>query len=70
MLFKAGEKVKYIGTAIPQYTGKVLEVSRVISLGYILLFPEEDRGLIELEGFGVWKKESLICGFDEVEATK
>ncbi|MCU2241445.1 hypothetical protein N2D50_04100 [Enterococcus faecalis] len=67
MSIQPGDKVKYIGTAIPKYTGKILEVERVIPLGYILLFPEEDRGLIEFEGFGVWKKESLICGFDEVE---
>lgn len=67
MKFKSGDKVKYIGTAIPKYTGKILEVAKVIPSGYILLFPEGDRELIGFEGFGVWKKESLICGFDEVE---
>lgn len=67
MTIKQGDKVKYIGTAIPEYTGKMLEVEKVIPLGYILLFPEEDRGIIGFEGFGVLKKESLICGFDEVE---
>ncbi|NSM31421.1 hypothetical protein HRE39_09485 [Enterococcus faecalis] len=66
MNFKSGDKVKYIGTAIPEYTGKILEVEKVIPLGYILLFPEKDRGLLGIEGFGVLKKESLICGFDEV----
>ncbi|EGO5061076.1 hypothetical protein ACFJX1_11920 [Enterococcus faecalis] len=67
MNIKSGDKVKYIGTAIPEYTGKILEVEKVIPLGYILLFPEKDRGLLGIEGFGVLKKESLICGFDEVE---
>lgn len=67
MNIKTGDKVKYIGKAIPEYTGKILEVKKVIPSGYILLFPEEDRGLLGIEGFGVWKKESLICGFDEVE---
>lgn len=56
MVIKQGDKVKYIGTAIPEYTGKILEVKKVIPSGYILLFPEEDRGLIGIEGFGVWKK--------------
>ncbi|MDK7910796.1 hypothetical protein [Enterococcus faecalis] len=64
MVIKQGDKVKYIGTAIPEYTGKVLEVEKVTPSSYILLFPEEDR---EIEGLGIWKKESLICGFDEVE---
>ncbi|TKQ08765.1 hypothetical protein, partial [Enterococcus faecalis] len=60
MSIQPGDKVKYIGTANPKYTGKILEVEKVIPLGYILLIPEEDRGLIGFEGFGVWKKESLI----------
>lgn len=64
---RIGEKVKYIGTAIPKYTGEILEVQSIVNAGIILLFPEKDRGLIELEGAGVWKEESLICGFDEVE---
>lgn len=64
---RIGEKVKYIGTAIPKYTGKILEVKSIVNAGIILFFPEKDRGLIELEGAGVWKEESLICGFDEIE---
>ena len=67
MSIQPGDKVKYIGKGVTKYTGKILEVEKVIPLGCILLFPEEDRGLIGFEGLGVWKKESLICGFDEVE---
>lgn len=66
-MIKAGDKVKYIGNSIPKYTGETLEVQSVVKIGLILLFPEKDRGLVELEGAGVWKSESLICGFDEIE---
>lgn len=66
-MIKPGDKVKYIGTNIPKYTGEILEVQSVVKIGLILLFPEKDRGLVDLEGAGVWKSESLICGFDDVE---
>ena len=46
MSIQPGDKVKYIGKGVPKYTGKILEVEKVIPLGCILLFPEEDRGLI------------------------
>lgn len=64
---RIGEKVKYVGTANPKYTGEVLEIKSIVNAGLILLFPEKDRGIVELEGAGVWKEDSLICGFDEVE---
>lgn len=66
-MIKPGDKVKYIGTNIPKYTGEILEVKSVVKIGLILLYPEKDRGLVDLEGAGVWKNESLICGIDDVE---
>lgn len=35
---------------VPKYTGKILEVEKIIPLVYILLFPEEDRGVIGIRG--------------------
>lgn len=60
-------EVKYIGTALPKYTGQMLEVKRYVSAGVILYLPEEDRSHVAIEGGGVWKSNSLLCGLDEIE---
>lgn len=66
-MINSGDKVKYIGTKIPEYTNQILEVSRVISKGLIIVFPEKDRREVIFDGLDSWKCQSLICGFDEVE---
>ncbi|MET1201224.1 hypothetical protein [Enterococcus faecalis] len=66
MDIKQGDKVKYIGTAIPEYTNQFLVVKSVLGKGLILEFPEKDKRKVALEG-GIWDMNSLICGFDEVE---
>ncbi|WP_313886599.1 hypothetical protein [Enterococcus hulanensis] len=62
-----GDKVRYIGTSSPDHTGKILEVKTIVNAGLILLFPIEDRSLVALEGAGIWKSESLLCGFEDIE---
>ena len=70
-MIKQGDKVKYIGAALPQYTGEILEVKAINDRGVvILLTPERDRGFLEIEGMGVWRKESLICDISEVEEVR
>lgn len=70
MQIKPGDKVKYIGTGVRQYTGQMLEVKSVLKDGVILLFPEKDRGCVAIEGGGTWGTESLLCGFSEVEVNE
>lgn len=60
-------KVKYTGTALPKYTGQMLEVKGYVNAGVILYLPEEDRSPVAIEGGGVWKSESLLCGLEEIE---
>ncbi|MBO1084635.1 hypothetical protein [Enterococcus faecalis] len=67
MSIQLGVKVKYIGKGVPQYTNQFLVVKAVLVNGLILEFPEEDKREVVLEDCGIWKEESLICGFDEVE---
>ncbi|MBO1106102.1 hypothetical protein FQT01_12440 [Enterococcus faecalis] len=67
MSIQPGDKVKYIGKGVPQYTNQFLVVKAVLVNGLILEFPEEDKREVVLEDCGIWKEESLICGFDEVE---
>lgn len=67
MDIKQGDKVKYIGTAIPEYTNQFLVVKSVLGKELILEFPEKDKRKVALEGSGIWDMNSLICGFDEVE---
>lgn len=66
-MIKPGDKVKYIGTGVPKYTGQILEVSAKFQTCVSLFFPEEDRGFTAIENLGVWRSESLLCGFSEVE---
>ncbi len=69
-MIKAGDKVKYVGTRVQQYTNKVLEVDRVLEHSVILKFPLEDRGEVVLDGFDRWKYGTLFCRLDEVEDSK
>lgn len=66
MDIKQGDKVKYIGTAIPEYTNQFLVVKSVLGKGLILEFPEKDKRKVALEG-GICNMNSLVCGFNEVE---
>ncbi|WP_445450988.1 hypothetical protein [Enterococcus faecalis] len=66
MNIKQGDKVKYIGTAIPEYTNQFLVVKSVLGKGLILEFPEKDKRKFALEG-GIWNMNSLVCGFNEME---
>lgn len=66
-MISPGDKVKYIGTSIPRYTGKVLEVQCIVKNGVILLYPTSDKEIVAVEGGGVWQSESLMCGFDDIE---
>lgn len=67
MSIQPGDKVKYIGEGVPQYTDKFLVVKTVLVNGLILEFPEEDKRKVALEGGGIWNMNSLVCGFNEVE---
>ncbi|EAE5884735.1 hypothetical protein E3W05_14290 [Listeria monocytogenes] len=67
MDIKQGDKVKYIGTAITEYTNQFLVVKSVLGKGLILEFPEKDKRKVALEGGGIWNMNSLVCGFNEVE---
>lgn len=66
-MIKKGEKVKYIGTGVPKYTGQLLEVNFVNDKCVSLLFPKSDRHQVAIEHGGIWKQESLLCGHSEVE---
>lgn len=70
MDIKQGDKVKYIGKGVPQYTNKILVVKTVLARGLILEFPEKDKRKVALEGGGIWNMNSLVCGFNEVEESK
>lgn len=43
MSIQSGDKVKYIGKGVPQYTNQFLVVKTVLVNGLILEFPEEDK---------------------------
>lgn len=60
-------KVKYIGTTLPKYTGKTLEVKRFVNAGVILYLPEEDQRVIEVERAGIWGASTLLCTTEEIE---
>lgn len=64
---KAGDKVKYTGTNMPDYTGKMLEVQRVAGEYIILYMPEEDRGDVAIEGAGVWEYNTILCDHEDIE---
>lgn len=64
---KPGDKVKYIGTNMPDYTGKLLEVQRVAGDYLILYMPEEDRSDVELEGAGMWRYNTILCDYEDIE---
>ncbi|EOB3445381.1 hypothetical protein ACIJDA_002848 [Enterococcus faecalis] len=67
MSIQSGDKVKYIGKGVPQYTNQFLVVKTVLVNGLILEFPEKDKRKVALEGGGIWNMNSLVCGFNEVE---
>lgn len=69
MTISVGNKVKYIGTAIPRYTNKLVVVKNILVNGLILEYPKEDRRKVVVEGNGTWNMNSFICGFTEVEVT-
>lgn len=67
-MIKPGDNVKYIGTALPKYTGKILKVRRcLVNNNYMLWLPEEDKRKLALEHGGIWGVESLICGREDIE---
>ncbi|EKR9335320.1 hypothetical protein P9720_000064 [Enterococcus faecalis] len=70
MSIQPGDKVKYIGTAIPEYTNQFLVVKSVLEKGLILEFPDKDKRKVALEGGGIWNMNSLVCGFNEVEGQR
>lgn len=69
-MIKKGEKVKYIGTGVPKYTGQLLEVKFVNDKCVSLFFPEADRHQVANEHGGIWKAETLLCGHSEVKEVK
>ncbi|MDA9472075.1 hypothetical protein [Enterococcus sp. 5H] len=67
-MIKQGDNVKYIGTALPKYTGKILKVRRcLVNNNYMLWLPKENRHQLALEHGGIWGVESLICGREDIE---
>lgn len=64
---KPGDKVKYIGSNMPDYTGKMLEVQRVAGDYVILYKPKADRRDVEIENAGIWKYDTILCSRDDIE---
>ena len=61
---KIGQKVKYIGTEFPKYTGKTYPISGFVRGGGVTLYTDEHEGL---EGTsGAWGI-ALLAGLDEIE---
>lgn len=67
LVVNKGDIVRYIGIALPQYQNKLLEVKTVLAHELILLLPEEDKDYVFISGMGLWKNNSLLCQFSDIE---
>ncbi|OEG18167.1 hypothetical protein BCR25_16890 [Enterococcus termitis] len=59
VMINQGDKVKYIGTALPKYTGKILKVKKcLVNDNFILSLPDDDKHILELK----WgDRDGTIC---------